>query len=113
MGAIDTVDTTRSRDVVRHAARDGRVVPRVGTADTESPTRALEGVVMAVDGHRERLAKVLGQLEDLQRQAVPWHPGSRTSERATTALFALFAQRLRTADDALREVVLQLRERVG
>jgi hypothetical protein len=79
-----------------------------------SPTRTLEGLVIAIDGHRQRLAAVLDQLDDLQRHAVEQHADSRKSDEcATSALFAFFAQRLRAGDDALRDVLFQLRARVG
>jgi hypothetical protein len=94
--------------------RDGHAVHRIGSADMSSSTRSLEGVVVAIDGHRQRIAKVLDQLDDLQRHAVEQHVSSRQSgECATPVLFALFAQRLRAGDDALRDVLLQLRARVG
>jgi hypothetical protein len=79
-----------------------------------SRTHTLEAVVVAMDEHRRRIAKVLDQLDELQRHAVDRHPGTRDcDERAPSALFACLAQRLRVGDDVLRDVVFVLRVRVG
>jgi hypothetical protein len=94
--------------------RDGHAVSQIGSGDVNSRTAPLEGVVIAIDDHRRRIATVLNQLDDLQRQAVERHASSRASDEPTaSALFACVAQRLRAGDDALRDVLLQLRARVG
>jgi hypothetical protein len=94
--------------------RDGHVVSRTRSAEMNPRTRTLEAIVIAIDDHRRRIAKVLDQLDDLQRHAVDRHPGARDGdERAPCALFACLAQRLRAGDDALRDVVFELQARVG
>jgi hypothetical protein len=67
------------------------------------------GIILAVTEHRRRIAKLLGRLDDLRRNAVEIGVGALedgTIDAAT--LLVLFTERLRAGDGQLEELVKDL-----
>jgi ABC-type transporter Mla subunit MlaD len=77
-----------------------------------APDHVLAAVVFAVASHRRRIARLLEQLDDLQRQTADGRVGALEAGMLDAAtLLAQLAARLRAGDQVLRDVVAGLQGR--
>jgi hypothetical protein len=86
--------------------------PRFGGPRRAADPMLFDSVVLTVLNHRRRIARLLSQIDDLQRRVLD--RGVSELEAGTldeAALLAHFADRLRAGDDALHHVVLELQGR--